>query len=42
MAQKSLVNVKSEEGSVVPYLLGWLLGVPVSILFMIALLRTVF
>lgn len=35
-------NIKSENGSVVPYIFGWLLGVPVSILFMIAILRTVF
>ena len=42
MLQKTEMNLKSEKGSVAPYILGWLLGVPVSILFMIAILRTVF
>jgi hypothetical protein len=32
----------TENGSVLPYFVGWLFGVPVSILFLIALLRTVF
>jgi hypothetical protein len=32
----------SEHGSVLPYVAGWLLGVPISILFLIALFRTVF
>ena len=34
--------LRSERGSVVPYIFGWLLGVPVSILFLIAILRSVF
>ncbi len=35
-------GLQTQRGSVVPYIFGWLLGVPVSILFLIALLRTVF
>ena len=42
MLKKTEVNLKSEQGSAIPYIFGWLLGVPVSILFMIAILRTVF
>lgn len=32
----------NQNGSIVPYIFGWLLGVPVSILFLIAMFRTVF
>ena len=35
-------GLQTQRGSVVPYIFGWLLGVPVSILFLIALLRSVF
>jgi hypothetical protein len=31
-----------ESGSVLPYILGWLLGVPTSILLLIMVLRSVF
>ena len=36
------VGLQSQRGSVAPYIFGWLLGVPVSILFLIAMLRTIF
>ena len=32
----------SERGSALPYLFGWLLGVPTSILFLIFILRSIF
>lgn len=32
----------NQNGDVLPYVLGWFLGVPISILFLIAMLRTVF
>ena len=35
-------TLRSQQGSVMPYVLGWFLGVPVSILFLIAMLRTIF
>ena len=34
--------VMNQKGSVVPYVFGWMLGVPVSVLLLIAMLRTVF
>lgn len=33
--------VNNENGSVVPYIFGWLLGVPTSILFLVFLFRNV-
>jgi len=39
---KAIEFVKKQNGSVVPYVFGWLLGVPVSVLLLIAMLRTVF
>jgi len=34
--------VRNEKGSALPYIFGWLLGVPVSLLILIALVRAVF
>ena len=34
--------IRDENGGAIPYVVGWLLGVPVSILLLIALLRAVF
>ena len=34
--------VANEQGSALPYIFGWLLGVPVSLLMLIALVRAVF
>ncbi len=34
--------IKSENGSALPYVAGWLLGVPTSILFLIFILRSIF
>lgn len=35
-------SIDNENGSMIPYVFGWLLGVPISVLFLIALLRGVF
>lgn len=35
-------HLRTQHGSVVPYLFGWLLGVPISILLLIAMFRAVF
>lgn len=34
--------IKNEKGEILPYVLGWFLGVPISVLLLIAMLRTVF
>lgn len=34
--------VKNENGGALPYIVGWLLGVPLSILLLIYLVRAVF
>ncbi len=34
--------LKNEKGSAVPYIFAWLLGVPTSLLILIALVRAVF
>jgi hypothetical protein len=40
---KSLIQtIDNKRGSVLPYVVGWLLGVPVSILFLVYLVRAVF
>jgi hypothetical protein len=36
---KKIVPQISQQGSVAPYLVGWFLGVPSSVLFLIFLLR---
>jgi len=39
---RAIPLVDNEKGSAGPYILAWLLGVPASLLIMIALLRAVF
>jgi hypothetical protein len=34
--------LKNENGSALPYVLGWFMGIPVSILFLIFMLKAVF
>lgn len=38
----AFTTLQTQRGNVVPYIFGWLLGVPLSILLLIAMLRTVF
>lgn len=39
---QGFVGLRTERGSALPYIFGWLLGVPVSVLFLIAILRSIF
>jgi hypothetical protein len=39
MKKFDLVSLKSSRGSVMPYLFGWMLGIPGSLLFLVFLLR---
>lgn len=39
LLRTSLEVVHSEQGSVVPYVFGWFLGIPTSVLFLIFVLR---
>lgn len=38
---KLLEKMNNEGGSVLPYFIGWLFGVPVSILLLIAIVRSI-
>jgi hypothetical protein len=38
--QNGIEILKSESGSALPYIFGWFMGVPVSILFLIFLVRS--
>ena len=40
--ERPFASARNERGSVLPYALGWLMGVPVSLLLLIAVLRSVF
>ena len=41
-ADRPLAVLNNQRGSMLPYVAGWLFGVPVSVLFLIAVLRSVF
>jgi hypothetical protein len=39
--EKQISIMKNEKGSALPYIFGWILGVPTSILFLVFLFRNV-
>lgn len=40
---KTFLNIsENENGGAIPYILGWLMGVPVIILVLIAMMRAIF